>query len=236
MLRKLEEAHIRLARKMLTVVKAEIDGVRKGAKPEKKGVDVESGPADFEKAQGLGLLVKALGPYVEEFRGTEWYFGRKAIAHSLSTMLRGNSRSEKKPSATTDKEPPAATIWEALFGLPRDALDPYQPLVHLSALFRGKTVPAIDYYTAKVSLLTSLVTEHRSRSVCDFDAASTAFVTFASPNDARRACKYLAVHPSNPLACLVTMAPEYEDLDWVRVMKSTFRAEVRPSYSQRRQI
>jgi hypothetical protein len=28
------------------------------------------------------------------------------------------------------------------------------------------------------------------------------------------------------MACLVTMAPGYEDLDWIRVMKSTFRAEV----------
>ena len=87
-------------------------------------------------------------------------------------------------------------------------------------------VPAIDYLTAKLNVLTSLITEQRSRAINDYEPVSTAFVTFKDPADARRACKYLAVHPSNPLACLVTMAPQYEDLDWVRVMKSSFSVEV----------
>ena len=51
-------------------------------------------------------------------------------------------------------------------------------------------------------------------------------LTFVDPADARRACKYLAVHPENPLECLVTMAPSFEDLDWTRLMKPTFRVEV----------
>ena len=119
------------------------------------------------------------------------------------------------------------TIWEALLSLPRSVLDTYQPLIHLSALFRGKTVPAIDYYTAKLNLLTGLITEERSLPASCFRPMSTAFVTFADPADARRACKYLAVHPNNPVnACLVTMAPSYEDLDWTRLMKSTYRVEV----------
>ena len=106
-------------------------------------------------------------------------------------------------------------------------LDAYQPLIHLSALFRGKTVPSIDYYTAKLNVLTALITEQRAQPLSEFPAVSTAFVTFADPADARRACKYLAVHPSNPVnVCLVTMAPSYEDLDWTRLMKSTFRGEV----------
>lgn len=87
-------------------------------------------------------------------------------------------------------------------------------------------VPSIDYFTAKLQLLTRLITEARSRPIDDFDPVSTAFVTFANSADARRAYKYLTVHPENPLACLVTMAPVYEDLDWIRVMKSTFKAEV----------
>jgi hypothetical protein len=85
---------------------------------------------------------------------------------------------------------------------------------------------SIDYFTVKLSLLTQLITENRSKAISDYDPVSTAFVTFADPRDARMACKYLAVHPGNPMACLVTMAPGYEDLDWIRVMKSTFRAEV----------
>jgi hypothetical protein len=119
------------------------------------------------------------------------------------------------------------TVWDALLSLPRTSLDAYQPLVNLSHLFRGKVVPSIDYYTAKLNLLTSLITENRAKAVTDYDPVSTAFVTFADPAEARRACKYLAVHPNNPLACLVTMAPAYQDIDWIRVMKSSHKGEVR---------
>ena len=119
------------------------------------------------------------------------------------------------------------TIWDALLSLPRSSLDAYQPLIHLDSLFRGKAVPSIDYYTTKVNLLTSLIMEKRGSALDTFASTSTAFVTFQSPADARRACKYLAVHPNNPMdTCLVTMAPSFEDLDWNRLMKSTFRAEV----------
>jgi hypothetical protein len=78
----------------------------------------------------------------------------------------------------------------------------------------------------KLRLLTQLITENRAKAISDYDPVSTAFVTFADPGDARRACKYLAVHPNNPMVCSVTMAPGYEDLDWIRVMKSMFKAEV----------
>jgi len=73
--------------------------------------------------------------------------------------------------------------------------------------------------------VTTLVKEHRDRSLTSFEPVSTAFVTY--PADARRACRWLAAHPNNPLSCLVTKAPMYSDLDWMRVMKSSFRAEVR---------
>lgn len=120
---------------------------------------------------------------------------------------------------------PHKTIWEALYSLPRSVLDAYQPLINLSHLFRGKTVPSIDYYTTKLNVLNSLITEARAKSTTDFEPVSTAFVTFKEPKDARKACKYLAVHPNNPLACLVEMAPMYQDLDWERVMKGSLTAE-----------
>jgi hypothetical protein len=126
----------------------------------------------------------------------------------------------------TDSIDPHKTIWDALLSLPRNILDPYQPLIHLSVFFRGKTVPSIDYYTAKLHLLTSLITQNRARAATEYDALSTAFVTFKDPADARKACNYLAVHPNNPLACLVTMAPQYEDIDWTRVMRSTYQVEI----------
>ena len=152
----------------------------------------------------------------------------------LALVLPGVCRPVEECKRLTEKRPETplpipdhSTVWEALFSLPRSTLNAYQPLVHLNALFRGRTVPAIDYYATKVNYLTALITEQRAKPPTDFEPVSTAFVTFAHPDDARRACKYLAVHPKNPLTCLVTMAPDYEDLDWIRVMKQTYKGEVR---------
>ena len=55
------------------------------------------------------------------------------------------------------------TVWDALLSLPRSSLDAYQPLVNLSQLFRGKTVPSIDYYTTKLNLLTKLISDNSSQ-------------------------------------------------------------------------
>ena len=175
----------------------------------------------------MQLLIRTLKPYLpaldsslsSEGRSSGWrsHFAKRnpdlEAAHPTAR--------EKAPEASGEK-----TVWDALLSLPRSTLDAYQPLIHLSSIFRGKTVPAIDYYTAKLQIVTSMITEKRSMPLSDFEPMSTAFVTFVDPADARRACKYLAVHPDNPLQCLVTMAPSYEDLDWTRLMKPTFRVEV----------
>lgn len=118
------------------------------------------------------------------------------------------------------------TVWEALHTLPRSALDGYQPLIQLSYFFRGHTVPEIDYFTAKLNLLTSYITEKRACAIEHYTPVSTAFVTFSNPKDARRACQRLASHPDNPINCVVQMAPSFEDLDWAKIMKTPFRAEV----------
>ena len=214
-------------------------------------VDVEQGEANEEGTvdgvERMNQLMEVLGPFVDEF-GTERPLStrsKKAISRTSRQAFRRlrNVPSEDltqgqggayPPSPMTPSPPtpisvttrPPETIWDALLSLPRSSLDAYQPLVNLSHLFRGQTVPSIDYYTAKLNLLTSLITENRAKGVGEYDAVSTAFVTFADPGDARRACKYLAVHPNNPLACLVTMAPEYQDIDWYRVMKSSYKGEV----------
>ena len=117
------------------------------------------------------------------------------------------------------------TVWEALHALPRRALNGYQPLIQLS-LFRGHAAPEIDYFTAKFNLLTSYITEERARAIHHHPAVSTAFVTFSDPRDARRACRYLASHPDSPINCVVQMAPNFEDLDWTKIMKSSFKVEV----------
>ncbi|ELU42799.1 hypothetical protein AG1IA_03175 [Rhizoctonia solani AG-1 IA] len=120
---------------------------------------------------------------------------------------------------------PGETIWDAIHSLPRSDLDAYQPLINLSALFRGRTVPAIDFFTTKLALLSALIDESRGGCREDATPASTAFVTFKDPRDARRAVKELAAHPKNVLACVVTPAPDVRDIDWGRAMKSTYTGE-----------
>ena len=262
MLRRLETAHIRMARKVLTAVKEVMDerefgpsridratgrlsrlsGLYGRRSEGRQSEGKNSGETDLERASPTlenedipenrtELLIRTLGPYVEEFgmrdeRGLleSLNLWRKAQGHTVEPRKKATEKRVESLTIFNDSEKP--TIWEALFSLPRSTLNEYQPLVYLNALFRGRAVPAIDYYTAKVNVLTSLITECRSRSINDYEAVSTAFVTFEHPDDARRACKYLAVHPTNPLACSVTMAPEYEDLDWVRLMKQAYKAEV----------
>ncbi|KAH9480428.1 CSC1-like protein [Psilocybe cubensis] len=204
-----------------------------------RGVPQEDGALDEEER--MEQLIEVLGPFVEQFdtqrplstrskkavsRASRQAF-RKLRAHPSEDSDNSDSPVNNYTFASSRNVPDNGekTIWDALLSLPRTSLDAYQPLVNLSHLFRGKIVPSIDYYTAKLNLLTSLITENRAKAVTDYDPVSTAFVTFADPADARRACKYLAVHPNNPLACLVTMAPAYHDIDWTRVMKSTYRGE-----------
>lgn len=87
-------------------------------------------------------------------------------------------------------------------------------------------MPEIDCFTAKLNFLTSQITEYRTRATEHHPPVSTAFVTFSDPRDARRACRHLSSHPDSPIKCVVQMAPSFEDLDWTRIMKSTFKAEV----------
>lgn len=129
------------------------------------------------------------------------------------------------PASPTLDSRAQVTIWEVLHTVPRHYLDAFQPLIRLNSLFRGATVPAIDYYTTKLGLLTALINESRSRATTEYIPASTAFVTFADPGDALKAVKLIPSHPKNPLACLVTPAPEYGDLDWSRLMTKTFTGE-----------
>jgi hypothetical protein len=157
------------------------------------------------------------------------------LEHSANaTPMAGSIRSAYPPapsiSVSRHDDPRGSpltspTVWEVLHSVPRDYLDAFQPLIRLSALFRGATVPAIDYHTAKLGLLTALINENRSRAPEEFMPASTAFVTFYSPADARKAVKTLPSHPKNPLTCLVEPAPEFGDLDWSRTMTSTFTGE-----------
>jgi hypothetical protein len=111
-----------------------------------------------------------------------------------------------------------------MHNLPRKVLDRYQPLMRRT--FHGYAAPEIDYFTGKFNLVTTLIDGNRTRGIENYAPVSTAFVTFSDPRDAKRACQYLPSHPDNRVDCVVQMAPNFEDLDWTRIMKSTFKAEV----------
>ena len=255
-LRVLETAHIRLACEVLAVVAVYTKDRPRGVLTKsrsihhrtqapflgtvkfwKNEVDVEKSAESGEQGgeNRMDLLIRTIGPFVEEFSSQTW-----PLQPFPRTFLYKKSRPTDDKQAMGEGEQNASyqlddhwgsekhkTVWDALLSLPRSVLDPYQPLIHLNSLFRGKAVPTIDYYTAKLRVLTSLITEARSLPQTGYDPVSTAFVTFETPMDARRACKYLAVHPDNPLVCTVAMAPLYEDIDWMRIMKLPYNLEVR---------
>ena len=254
-LQELETAHIQLAWKVLTAVAAYMKDQPRGVlmktrsahhrtqvpflrtvKFWKNEVDVEKGAESGEQEgeNQMDLLIRTIGPFVEEFSSRKW-----PLQPFPQTLLYKKSRLTNDKQATGEDEQNVSyqlddhlgskkhkTVWDALLSLPCSVLDPYQPLIHLNSLFRGKTVPTIDYCTAKLRVLTSLITEARSLPSSGYDPVSTAFVTFKTPRDARRVCKYLAVHPDNPLVCTVSMAPLYEDIDWMRIMKLPYNLEV----------
>lgn len=249
-LRRLEAAHIKLAVNALSAVKDAMRMKQHGPPSKARraarritgfspfrptGVPKTSAETDIERGLRISeeeedspedlseLLTRTLAPYVEL---DSYALGLSYWERCQRWVKRTPTQTKQANTSVEQREKEIPTVWEALFSLPRSTLNPYQPLIFLSALFRGQAVPAIDYYAQKVNYLTAKITEARSQSVRSFEAVSTAFVTFEDPREARRACSYLAVHPDNPLACLVTMAPDYEDLDWVRLMKQTYKAEV----------
>jgi hypothetical protein len=252
-LRRLETAHLKLAqRALITVMDAMAGRKTPTTRPERHWMaQTLSGliPPHHINAEGEGLtevitvedetqvktLIEVLGPFVNEFdlphvlstnptKYTFWKRSRQKPIHA------DTEAALSAPAQAADSAKPLSsqqmTIWETLLRLDRSILNQFQPLINLSHLFRDKTVPAIDYYTAKLVYLSSMIIENRAKAVNDYEPVSTAFVTFADPLDARRACKYLAVHPDNPLACVIRMAPGYDEIDWNRLMKSNFRVEV----------
>ena len=233
-LRQLETAHIKLAKRAISHVNTLLEQHEADATKEISSTTAggEHPATEEDRADSKfreQLLVETLKPFMKRDRGRSLFPKRTPQPEYLPTLT--DSPRELSPAAPLAAHAPEQdrTVWEALLSLPRSTLEAFQPLTRLSTLYRGQVVPTIDFYTAKLQLLSSVITEKRARPPGEYEAMSTAFVTFADPADARRACKYLAVHPLNPLQCFVTMAPLYEDLDWDRLMKPTFRVEVSAS-------
>ena len=244
-LKKLEYAHIKLACKALKATRGRLDHPMRGIEsrgllsrfnPRRSwaGGTAKSGQHDEESANDaeneliaqLTLVTETLAPFVSEFRVPSPTPIRRNLSRIRHYAMPGTSSPQESYLPYPPETSSHSTVWEALHSLPRACLDAYQPLIRLSRLFRGQTVPAIDYYAAKLGLLTALINENRGRAIDAYPPSSTVFVTFKKIEDARRAARYLHVHPRNPTACLVVPAPDVTDLDWGRVMKSSFTGEV----------
>ncbi|KAG9033951.1 hypothetical protein FRB95_014030 [Tulasnella sp. JGI-2019a] len=253
-MRKLEEAHIQLAQAALKTVAEWIEKKEKGGKAparylhkvarkeaavrltlqsEKENVhdiEIPTPPSDAAEEARMNELAQALGPYIEEFgmrssrsiTSPRSWIHRTVVGGASTPTPEGSPEIKVSPHGKGIERP---SLWEVLYSLPRAHLDQFQPLVRLKSLFRGAHVPMVDYYTTKLGLLTALITEQRSQPPSSFSAASTAFVTFSSPETARKAVTLLPSHPKNPLSCLAQPAPEFADIDWTRLMKTTFTGE-----------
>ncbi|OJA09613.1 hypothetical protein AZE42_01404 [Rhizopogon vesiculosus] len=229
-LRRSEAAHIRLANKALLAAYNEVERRRSSKedttapmRTQNRTADIENGfsQSHDEQQNNMDILVRTLAPFLDDYELTSKFsLSRRKLVRKVKVDKEVDVPSKE------NIDTPSGTIWDALLSLPPSVLNPYQPLIHLSVFFRGKTAPSIDYYTVKLKLLTSLIMQNRAKAAKEYHAVSTAFVTFKDPADAKKACKYLAVHPDNPLACLVTMAPQYEDIDWKRVMWTTYRVDI----------
>ncbi|MCO5590615.1 hypothetical protein L7F22_044586 [Adiantum nelumboides] len=136
--------------------------------------------------------------------------------HQREAQMRGVSEDGDEANVMTE------TVWEALAEVPRDLLDSFQPVTRLSSLFRGQTVPTIDYLLTKLNLLTALVTEMRARPPSSYEPTSTAFVTFRDPRQARMVWREL----KSQIVVKVRLAPEVKDLDWERLMRTSFTGDL----------
>ncbi|PWN18768.1 hypothetical protein BCV69DRAFT_62337 [Microstroma glucosiphilum] len=130
----------------------------------------------------------------------------------------GGSPYSQSTNGLLDENSQLNSVWEALADVPRRLLDPYQPVTRLSVLFRGQRVPTIDYLLAKLNLLTALIAEMKARPPTDYEPTSTAFVTFRDPRQARMVWREL----NSQLVMKVKMAPEVKDIDWDRLMSTSF--------------
>ncbi|KAJ9478986.1 putative transmembrane protein [Pseudozyma hubeiensis] len=253
-LTQLEAAHVKLAQEVLVTVgrrtlkmrKEERLKAQEGSHPSKE--HRSRSPSFFKRIfrsrrqskqaqntndsnHGSATPSETLDPDIEKL-GPSKHTAGKALEEELARRLARFSPTNRGMHAkqtqtiqandSSNQNETGETVWEALNELPRELLDPFQPATRLSALFRGQTVPTIDYLLTKLNLLTALVTEMRSRPPTSYEPTSTAFVTFRDPRQARMVWREL----KDQIVVKVRLAPEVKDLDWDRLMKTSFTVDV----------
>ncbi|CAO1636976.1 unnamed protein product [Sympodiomycopsis kandeliae] len=222
-LQQLEEAHVKLAQNVLAKVGRKHEkNERRFLRQVKKTVkDPETGASTPQEGElkvapvagtPLDILTKHLARFVDD-----------SSAPDRSQPPRLDEHGHQKAKSTDSEDlSELETVWEVLASLPRQLLDPYQPVTSLSALFRGQKVPSIDYLLTKLNLLTALITEMKARPPTEYEPTSSAFVTFRDPRQARMVWRELKTQ----IVMRVRMAPEVKDIDWDRIMRTSFTGDL----------
>jgi len=217
-LHQLERAHIYLARRALRAARARIDRVEQ---LEKDGVVK---PTAAERIQ-RNMSVKRRKQRRDENVGLQrHHHGDEEKADDAGMDLLVTTLRPFLPNY--ENEPSDITVWEALLSLPAETLDRFQPVYQLRHLFKGQSVPAVDYFLTKFNLLTALLDDLRSSPTDTYAPGPTAFVTFEKASVARRAAQELRWHPTRAWACKVRAAPDVRDIEWDKVVKMSFRGDV----------
>jgi len=71
-----------------------------------------------------------------------------------------------------------------------------------------------------------LLDDARDKELEEYQAASTAFVSFKDARTARLVLRILDNHPKRSLACHTLPAPDWTDLLWPRLGRSVYRSEL----------
>ena len=103
-------------------------------------------------------------------------------------------------------------IWHALQQLPREALDPFQPLRLSVRSHPARQQPAIDYHLRKFNKQDRRVAELRSSYERSAKPTATGFVTFVHPASAQLCAQSLISVDSGK--CRIRMAPTPRDIIW----------------------
>jgi len=186
------------------------------------------------KARDQELAKDGLLPPISPFEWTKLHTSSKTKkAYELEHSFREGDEvllSSLKPFLSSNTTPPLdlhgnpMSIWTVLHHLQHDhpnLLDRFHPLKRLSR-FKNQSVPAIDYWLTKLNIQMSLIDDLRARPE-QFEAASTAFVTFERVEDAIRAKREMSwrhprtkaiMHGGKALEFRVKPAPEARDLHW----------------------
>ncbi|KAJ8295574.1 putative membrane protein [Rhodotorula toruloides] len=171
---------------------------------------------------------QGLAPPMTPWRWIKGHIGRRRAEGDVERDARAGDAellAALRPFLDSAADLQSRTLWDALATLRSDhpsILDRFQPLIRLRR-FRSASVPTVDYFLAKHNLFYSLIEDQRSQKET-VEAASTAFVTFARADDARRARKELRYRPVGKiygrmtLEWKVKMAPEFRDLHWHRLV------------------